>query len=434
MTAIMLASAIATTASVAERHYYALLRHEFETLTPARSDIRIRFEPASRGLPDHGSWRNGLAVADMNEDGLLDLIVPPQRGELGGTPHIFLQNRDGSWNEWNVTWPRGLNYGSVAAADFNGDGHVDLAFAIHLYGMVVFLGDGKGHFKESSEGLPDDFPTRRVIVADVDRDGAPDLVALSEGPSAVHRTIVSQSAARLRVYLNRNRGSSWQLLDVSGNEAIAGDWLAAGDLNGDGTLDFIASSIYFNQTQIVYLSEGPQQWQPFGRGVLPRHSYYFAVTAGRFRRRAAADDAIVTFGRRWPEEVAGIDPPRNRSVVGLDRLTWENRSLRRIPIARWGSDRPIWGLAAADFNGDGLLDLAYVGGEPRRLVVLLNDGACVFREALTEGISIPPNTLYDIMVADVNHDGRPDIILMFESGGRGRGDGSIQVYLNRGAA
>ena len=53
----------------------------------------------------------------MNEDGLIDLITPPQRGEVAGVPHIFLQDKHGSWREWSdVTWPRTLSsafaYGS----------------------------------------------------------------------------------------------------------------------------------------------------------------------------------------------------------------------------------------------------------------------------------------------------------------------------------
>ena len=49
---------------------------------------------------------------------------------------------------------------------------------------------------------------------------------------------------------------------------------------------------------------------------------------------------------------------------------------------------------------------------------------------------MPPNTNYDITIADVNGDGKPDVIVMYESSGTtllSAQNGSIQVFLNRGA-
>jgi hypothetical protein len=41
----------------------------------------------------------------------------------------------------------------VQVGDFNGDGHQDLAFAVHLRGLIALLGDGKGGFRNASDGL-----------------------------------------------------------------------------------------------------------------------------------------------------------------------------------------------------------------------------------------------------------------------------------------
>ena len=73
---------------------------------------------------------------------------------------------------------------------------------------------------------------------------------------------------------------------------------------------------------------------------------------------------------------------------------------------------------------------------PREVTVLLGDGKGGFARAKLEGIAAEPNTNYDVIVADVNKDGRPDIILLYESSERTRfgvQDGSIHVFLNRGA-
>ena len=55
--------------------------------------------------------------------------------------------------------------------------------------------------------------------------------------------------------------------------------------------------------------------------------------------------------------------------------------------------------------------------------------------AKTKGLDLRKHTNYDVTVADVNGDGRPDVIIMYESANETRSglqDGSIQVFLNRG--
>ncbi|MGH9422534.1 MAG: FG-GAP repeat domain-containing protein, partial [Thermoanaerobaculia bacterium] len=163
--------------------YLSDIRPGYLPLDPAKSDRTIRFAESSDGLPQTGSFRNSMAIADMNEDGFLDLVLPPQRGSSEGLPTIYLGDGKGHWKGWPATVPHALDYGSVVVADFNKDGHMDMAFSVHLTGVYLYMGDGKGHFTEVYEGLPHDFPTRRLVVSDINQDGYPDLVAITEGPT-----------------------------------------------------------------------------------------------------------------------------------------------------------------------------------------------------------------------------------------------------------
>lgn len=421
--------------SEAQLKYFETMRAEFYDLTPKASDKTIHFEDSSEGLPASGSWRNGLAVADMNGDGCPDIIVPPER-QGNGVPAIFLGDCKGHWKFWQgVQWPKRIDYGSVVAADFNKDGHMDLAFAVHQSGVVVMLGDGKGHFTLSNKGIEQDFATRRLVVADVDHDGYPDLVAINEGIS-----FAARPEPHIRVYLNRDKGTSWDAVDLAGPQVpVSGDWLTVADLKGERYPDFIASTIFMNSNATIFLSNGKAQWKPLDASgyLLPYLGYYYANAAGKISSKKR-DDALLSYIRYWPSDLdprSMPDPPL-KTIVGIDRVSFAGKEPVRTPVVRWGGTRPILGLAVGDFDGNGTTDIAYTRFDPRELVILLGDGKGGFTRAKVEGIKLPPNTNYDITVADVNGDGKPDLIIMYEANGAGSAfaprDGSIHVYLNRG--
>jgi len=274
--------------------YLREMRSEFSDLTPKANTKTIRFEESSEGLPTSGSWRNSLAVADMNGDGCPDIIAPPERKGMQ-MPVIFLGDCKGHWKVWmDVKWPRSIDYGNVVAADFNKDGHMDLAFGVHLLGIFVMLGDGKGGFTEVTQGLPRDFATRRIAAVDVDGDQYPDIVALSEGPVAANAA--AERKGRLRIYYNRKKGTLWEEADVAGPQAhTAGDWLTVANLTGDRHPDLIAATIYQNSNEIVFLSDGPKKWKAFtDPRVVPYLSSYTANAAGKFSSKKV-DDAVVSY-------------------------------------------------------------------------------------------------------------------------------------------
>jgi hypothetical protein len=422
--------------------YFRATRSEFSPLTPPSAEKTISFVDSSDGLPKSGSWRNSLAVADMNGDGKADIIAPPER-QGSNSPSVFLGDGKGHWKRWDATWPKGLNYGGVATGDFNKDGHMDIAFAVHLDGVHVFLGDGKGTFTESSAGLPRDFPTRRVVVTDVDHDGAPDIVAISEGPNAVDDSNPGKADyAKIRAYLNKNKGSSWVGINIPAKgQEVAGDWLSAGDFNGDAYPDFIASNIFYNGPDILYVSSGKEKWtsaaDDFGR-VIPLLAYHRANATGKFSSRKR-DDALISYYRQWP---VALDPkivpkPPVEDIAGIDRLDFSGKEPKRVPVMRWNSPahNPASGMGSGDFDGDGNLDVAFTIFESREVVILLGDGKGNFKKAEVSGVKLAPNPFYDLRVADVNGDGRPDLLIGYEAAGLTitQHDGSIHVYLNQGA-
>lgn len=421
--------------------YLQRVRSEFAPLAPASSDVTVHFKESSDGLPSSGSWRNSLTVADMNGDGCPDIVAPPERGVPNGSPSIFLGDCKGHWTFWkDVKWPRTLDYGSVVAADFNKDGKMDLAFGVHLTGVFVFLGDGKGNFTDASDGLSADFPSRRIVVTDVDHDGYPDIVALSEGPTPRDEALKTTKYGKLRVYYNRQKGTKWEGENIATpDQYFGGDWLSTGNFNDDKYPDFIGASVFYNGPNILYVSDGPKKFKLVGGygKLIPYYSYHYANAAGHFSSKKL-DDAIISYVRVWPDTIDPkiVPPPATTPIVGIDRITFSGSEPVRTPVIRWASGRGIWGMAAGDLDGDGNTDIIYTRAEPRGIDILLGDGKGGFRKAAIDGMRLELNTNYDVKLADVNGDGRLDLILAYESSGGSmlsQRDGSIHVYLNMGA-
>jgi hypothetical protein len=420
--------------------YMKKIRGEYEPLEPPRSSTRVRFEQASNGLPTSGSFRNALAVADMNGDGNMDLVIPSERGAGSGSPSIYLGDGKGNWKPWKVTWPYRIDYGSAAVADFNKDKKMDVAFGIHLEGLVVLLGDGKGNFREAMRERK--FPTRRVITADVDADGWMDVVGLWEGPLARGKELRGDKYSGLRAYLNHDKGQRWEGINLAERKyGISGDWLSAANFNGDARPDFVGSTMFNNSTHTVFLSAAGNEvkygpYQDETGTTIPGRGTYHAVTAAPFSSKSV-DDAVVASVRGWPER---LDPevvprPPLANVVALDRLSFEGGRAKRTTIMRFGPGRSIAGLGHGDFDHDGKEDIMFTRFDPREAVLLVGDGKGNFSRATVDGLTIAPQRNYDLKVADVNGDSRPDVILMYEADSLtalSPKNGSIQVFLNRG--
>ena len=105
------------------------------------------------------------AVADVNQDGRLDIVA--------GSGDTFLGNGDGTFQTRQASAFGGL---TGALLDLNRDGKIDLAFGAE-HGVAVFLGDGHGGFRRAA-GSPfrSGKGTWRIEVVDVNNDGKPDFI------------------------------------------------------------------------------------------------------------------------------------------------------------------------------------------------------------------------------------------------------------------
>src|SRR5205807_889139 len=210
-------------------------------------------------------------------------------------------------------------------------------------------------------------------------------------------------------------------------------------------------SIYRGSRDIFYLSKGQNEWAHLENveDLIPWGAYFYGNAAGRITSKTH-DDAIISYIRYWPGDLDPAIMPRPplAEVNAIDRVSFaKDGKATRVPIARWSGHRPVTGLALADMDGDGNLDIVYTDLARSEVVILLGDGKGGFTRPSTEGIKLLDLPIYDVKVADINGDKKPDVIVMYESGAStnaasaalapssfGSRSGSVHVFLNRGFA
>ena len=372
----------------------------------ANSD-RLRFEAFDRGLPTRGQWRNGFAVADMNGDGYLDIVHGPARKGIR-KPVIFLGNSAGDWERWEaMSFPDlRYDYSDAAAADFNMDGRMDIALAMHWRGLLVLIGDGKGNFVPWTDGIdlgPTAFSSRAIEVIDWDADGRPDIIAVGEGPR-LERNSTATSSYGVAVYINRGNGT-WTKRQLNEDGAgNFGDSLALGDLNADGRLDVVTASSRLGSRNILYFGQEDGSSHAAALEKVPPLAYVRAVTVGDLDHDGRADLALGYMNTKNGSWETAIDVFYARP--GED---WE-----RSPLFVEESRRGIYALDNDDVNGDGVQDLVALTGDGETWL-FVGDGAGAFaRQKVENGATTADGCRgYHVELVDIDDDDRDEIIAAF---------------------
>jgi len=332
------------------------------------------------GTFDCGTFIGAILTADFNHDGHADLA------SLGGTTaavSILLGDGAGNFTE-PPAYPTGNGPDLVQLADVNGDGILDAVVGNSGKSISILLGNGTGGFAAPLP-VPEPAAPLAFVVADFNNDGKPDLIVVSAGPTYDTNNFTIQLGncdgtfrhGYTRVYTSR--------------AATIFIYMAVGDFNGDGIPDLaLVSGHGLSQGYVnILINNGDGSFQP---------TKYFAVGAsvgslavGDFNGDGKLDVAVTT-------------------LTGVGVMLGDGTGNLGAPIVTALSLAPI-GLATADFNQDGKLDLvASVGGLSSSVngeQILLGNGDGTFS---MDTFATTGDIVYSLLVADLNGDGLPDIV------------------------
>ncbi len=193
------------------------------------------------------------------------------------------------WREatWTPSVP--YDYGGVALADLDLDGDLDIVLAIHFKGQYVIYNDGGGRFARATLlPSPDPRVTSRApAVADFDLDGRPDAAFLAEISYDQARGSYMPQATTLWVVLNRGE-DRWEKVTAGLPAQVIGDDLGVADLDRDGRPDLLLGAGTTNWRSLAWLNPTSGWQEAYGPGVLS-NAWHFELALDPASRPSTPD-------------------------------------------------------------------------------------------------------------------------------------------------
>ncbi len=312
------------------------------------------------------------AGGDFNGDGAFDLVYDIFSAGGNNYLSVLLGNGDG-------TFAAAVNYGTgsgvgtyfVTTADFNGDGHLDLAAANWFGGDVsILLNNGDGTFAAAVD-YPVAFEANSVAVGDFDRDGDLDLAVTSVNTDRVH-ILLGVGDGTFGAAIGYDAGSD-PLMSVAGDFNRDGNLDLAVANSGSGTVSFLAGN---------------------GDGTF-QAAVNYATGVGPL---GLACEDLDGDGKLDLVAAACETDGSVFILLGNGDGSFQPYSTHA------GGDASSRYLSLADVNGDGILDLLCSGTDVK---VSLGNGDGTFGTAT--GFAAGTGPVRTVVAGDFDRDGRPDL-------------------------
>ena len=391
---------------------------ETETVTPPVSRDSFRFEELSNGLPRSGMWRQNFALGDLDGSGRLQIVATPARLTASELRVFKLdKDEDGKWRwrsqKLEIENPEniGAYYGGVALGDMDGDGRLDIVFGGHGSGPAVAYNQGNFKFRIESRGLPRRMSTRALAVADVNGDGKPDILAISDTSEYAATGGHPRDADGYRLGYDArlfvNEGSQFREVH-SGLEKACYGYAVALVTPAEGA-PFYASDCHYvgGRTTLFSYDRGSESFKYIGEGLLEQFALEAGVAAGTYHGYPAA---YTSYFKRSPE--GAVKPIDGQGISIYYRRDDKMQRKRVVKTLQFDAASPA--IAAGDLNGDGLDDVVWADESTHRVRVFFQTAAGEFEELDPAREPAFVNHPTCLRIADVDGDGRKDVVLMYQ--------------------
>ena len=344
-------------------------------------------------LPDVVSY---IAAADFNGDGSIDLVAREGRPNTGtGSPFRILTNTgDGSLTV-SAAIPAVNSQNRLAVGDVNGDGRPDLIGVGSMSGgsprIVSYINAGDGGFVAQDTPVYS-FPLAITTVADFNQDGRSDVIISG---------FVVGATRFSATYLGNADGT----FSATNAPSFPSDVLVtfASDLNGDGRPD-----------------AGGIRARGFGQTGNPYLYLTLSTGGGGFAEQMLTPDLVAQ-----SVTAADINGDGRQDVVaigggvGAVYLNQGDGTFGAQPD--FSIDTFATPPVAADLNHDGRSDLVVAGSGSLSVRLGNADGTLT-----AVGPIAAPSGVSDVAIGDVNGDGQQDIVLA------SRAQGTVSIFLGQG--
>jgi hypothetical protein len=408
------------------------------------SSSGLNFAPAVT-YGSGGFGASSVAVADVNGDGKPDLVVANGCVEStcstngDGAAGVLLGNGDGTFQAAVTYDSGGFSPESVAIADVNGDGKPDLIVAnwcasINSNGgcstdgvVSVLIGNGDGTFQTAVTYDTGGFETLSVAVADVNGDGKPDVLVAN-----VCASETNCNNGIVGVLLGNGDGT-FQTAVTYGSGGHTAESVAVADVNGDGKPDLVVanqcvdSSCSTDGAAGVLLGNGDGTFQAavtYDSGGLLSDSIAVADVNGDGKPDLVVANACGSTIIQY------CDPQRGAN--GTVGVLLGNGDGTFQPAVTYDTDCTAESVAVADVNGDGKPDLVVAGCSVNVCSngvasILLGNGDGTFQAPVSYSASGWGE--FSVVATDVNGDGIPDVVVADSCDDRNCFTGSIVAVL-----
>lgn len=370
---------------------------------PARAHAQSLpwFDPLGGvALPASQRTTNDVALADVDGDGDLDLVA----GNARAQNRLYLGDGRGRFRDvTDMALPAVVDDTfAIAVGDVDGDGDPDLVFGnCGSPGSRLLSNDGRGRFQNVPAARFPGGPgcTMSIALGDVDGDGDLDAVLGECGSSGglQNRLLVNDGSGR---FVDATVGRLPAVVDATAALGLA-------DVDADGDLDLALANgcdVFYPEDDRLYLNDGRGVFSDVTGSHLPRFSELsLDVEFVDVDRDGALDLVFATYGSGSPRHLLyrndGTGRFRAAPTAAMPRKTAASA-----------------GVAASDVDGDGDLDLVFAN--PNTLPsgsnsLYVNDGAGNFIDASGRLSQGPTGFALDIEAGDVDGDGDPDLAFAF---------------------